>query len=297
MSAELAAASLEPHGAVARLAQLMVPGLADWCLVSLVEGEEVRDVGFWHRDHALRDVVATYAATGLTGRERLGAVDEARRTHQTVVVPANAARDVLPTLGSDEARKALKILAPESAVVVPLTARGHLTAVLTLARGAERPAASAEEIATAQEVGLRAGLALDNARLYDQKRRIAEGLQRSLLTAPPEPDHLQIAVRYVAAAEAASVGGDWFDALLQPDGATVVVIGDVMGHDVVAAAKMGQMRSLLRGIAWFSGGLAARDRPRCCQGSTRPCKGCRSTPSRRPSSRASSRMTTRGSGE
>ncbi len=253
VSAELAAASLEPHGAVARLAQLMVPGLADWCLVSLVEAKEVHDVGFWHRDPSLRDVVATYGATRLIGRERLGAVDEVRRTHQTVVIAANAARDVLPTLGSDEAREALRILAPESAVVVPLTARGSLTAVLTLCRGADRPAASAEEIATAQEVGLRAGLALDNARLYDQQRRMAEGLQRSLLTAPPEPDHLQIAVRYVAAAETASVGGDWFDAFLQSDGATVIVIGDVMGHDVVAAAAMGQLRSLLRGIAWYSG--------------------------------------------
>ena len=253
VGSELAAASLEPHGAVARLAQLMVPVLADWSLVSLVEGAEVRDVAFWHRDPALQDVVATYAATRLIGRERLGVVDEARRTKQPVIITQDLTRDVLPTLGSEQAREALSVLAPESVVAIPLTARGNLTAILTLCRGADRPAASAEEITTAREVGLRAGLALDNARLYDQQRRIAEGLQRSLLTAPPEPDHLQIVVRYLAAAEAASVGGDWFDAFLQPDGATVIVIGDVMGHDVVAAAAMGQMRSLLRGIAWHSG--------------------------------------------
>jgi serine phosphatase RsbU (regulator of sigma subunit) len=91
---------------------------------------------------------------------------------------------------------------------------------------------------------------LDNARLYRQQRDLAAGLQRSLLTPPPEPDHAQVIVRYVPAAQAAEVGGDWYDAFLQPKGATVLVIGDVVGHDTVAAAAMGQLRGLLRGIAY-----------------------------------------------
>jgi serine phosphatase RsbU (regulator of sigma subunit) len=102
-------------------------------------------------------------------------------------------------------------------------------------------------------VALRVGMALDNARLFTQQRQLAEGLQRSLLTAPPEPDHMQVAVRYAPAAEAAQVGGDWYDAFLQLDGATVLVIGDVVGHDTAAAAAMGQLRSLLRGIAAHTG--------------------------------------------
>ena len=69
---------------------------------------------------------------------------------------------------------------------------------------------------------------------------------------PPEPDHAEIAVRYVPAAEAARVGGDWYDAFLQPGGATMLVIGDVVGHDTEAAAAMGQLRGLLRGIATYS---------------------------------------------
>ena len=79
-------------------------------------------------------------------------------------------------------------------------------------------------------------------------RRIAEALQRSLLTAPPQPDHLQIAVRYLPAAADAAVGGDWYDAFLVND-ATSLVIGDVAGHDQDAAAAMGQVRNMLRGIA------------------------------------------------
>ena len=99
----------------------------------------------------------------------------------------------------------------------------------------------------------RAALALDNSRLYEQQRRLAEGLQRSLLTAPPEPDHAEIVVRYRPAVRAAEVGGDWYDAFLQPSGATVVVIGDVVGHDTEAAAAMGQLRGMLRGIAYRDG--------------------------------------------
>lgn len=85
-------------------------------------------------------------------------------------------------------------------------------------------------------------------------RDLVDKLQRTLLAVPPEPDHLQIAVRYVAAREGARIGGDWYDVFLQPDGATMLVIGDVVGHDATAAAAMGELRSLLRALAWDSAG-------------------------------------------
>jgi serine phosphatase RsbU (regulator of sigma subunit) len=78
-------------------------------------------------------------------------------------------------------------------------------------------------------------------------------LQRSMLTEPPAPDHVEVAVRYRPAAQVAQVGGDWYDAFLQEDGATVVVIGDVVGHDTAAAAAMGQVRNLVRAIAVHGG--------------------------------------------
>jgi serine phosphatase RsbU (regulator of sigma subunit) len=105
----------------------------------------------------------------------------------------------------------------------------------------------------AREVADRVGLALDNARLFEQQRRLAEVLQRSMLTAPPEPDHAEIVVRYHPAMQAAEVGGDWYDAFLQPSGAAMLVIGDVVGHDTEAAAVMGQLRGLLRGVAYRDG--------------------------------------------
>jgi PAS domain S-box-containing protein len=81
-------------------------------------------------------------------------------------------------------------------------------------------------------------------------RALSDRLQQALLTPPPEPDHLHVVVRYRPAAHGAQVGGDWYDAFLQPDGATTLVIGDVVGHDSDAAAAMGQLRGLLRALAY-----------------------------------------------
>jgi len=140
-------------------------------------------------------------------------------------------------------------LAPESVAVLPLPGRDGPVGMLTLCTGADRGLFTPADLVTARHVAARAGLVLDNARLYRQQRGLAEGFQRSLLTAPPEPDHVQIVVRYVPAAQAAEVGGDWYDAFLQPSGATVLVIGDVVGHDAQAAATMGQARTIVRTLA------------------------------------------------
>jgi serine phosphatase RsbU (regulator of sigma subunit) len=98
-------------------------------------------------------------------------------------------------------------------------------------------------------VARRGALALDNARLYTRQVTVAETLQRSLLTAPPALDGLQIAARYRPASRHALVGGDFFDVFTQPDGAAVLVIGDVAGHNVEAAAAMGKLVSTVRTIA------------------------------------------------
>ena len=80
-------------------------------------------------------------------------------------------------------------------------------------------------------------------------RQMSEALQRSLLTPPVQPDHLQLAVRYVPAVHDVQVGGDWYDAFVVADGSTLLAVGDVSGHGREAAAAMGQVRNVLRGIA------------------------------------------------
>lgn len=253
VSAELAA-TLEVEPAMARLAQLVVPELADWCIVTLVDEEHpARDVGYWHVDADRLPVVRRYAELHLGALSENSYVAEVLRTGNPVQLAAGAHAAIRGMLLSGEAREAFDSLAPESVAVLPLRARGRTVGLLTLFRGAGRPGLVDPDLVIAREVAARAGLALDNARLYSQQRSLAEGLQRSLLTEPPQPAGCQIEARYVPAGEIASVGGDWFDSFEQGAGVTTLVIGDVVGHDTEAAAAMGQLRGLLRGVAWQSG--------------------------------------------
>jgi serine phosphatase RsbU (regulator of sigma subunit)/PAS domain-containing protein len=248
VSAELAG-TLDARSAAARLPRLVVPALADFCVLTLVEPDgRPRDVGSWHSDPAARALLDRYAAVRLDSMPAASPVGRALVSGEPVREDGAALLGLLP---AGEARDLLGVLGPESVAVLPLRGRGRILGVVTLYF---RPGSAVEEedLATAQDVADRAGLALDNARLYSAQQQLAEGLQRSLLTEPPQPDHGEIAVRYLPAAEAARVGGDWYDAFLQPGGATMVVIGDVAGHDTEAAAAMGQLRGLLRGIATYS---------------------------------------------
>ncbi|NHC15738.1 SpoIIE family protein phosphatase [Motilibacter sp. E257] len=254
------AETLDAEEAVSRLTQLVVPALADWCIVTLADDDEragtwqgLQDAGSWHADPELRPALERYAQTRLAALTDRSYLARALRTGRVVTVPTGATTALQDVLQPGEARDLVGVLRPESAAILPLRGRGRTVGLLTLCNGTQRGQLTRADIETARDVASRAGLALDNARLYRQQRDLAEGLQLSMFTEPPEPDHVQVVVRYSPATEAAQVGGDWYDSFLQPGGATVLVIGDVIGHDVAAAAAMGQVRTLLRGIAADSG--------------------------------------------
>jgi serine phosphatase RsbU (regulator of sigma subunit) len=243
-------ATLDSGEAATRLAELAVSRLCDWAFVSL-RGDDGRfgEDAWAHRDPARRADLATY----LTGRLREAAdavLREALLSGAPVQMPTLDPARVAPTLPTDEVREAWLRLDTTSCVIVPLRARGETFGALALLNGRDRPPHSEMEIATAVEVARRGALALDNARLYGRQRTVAETLQQSLLTPPVQPEGLRIAVRYRPATAYQQVGGDWYDAITQPDGATLLVIGDVVGHNVAAAAAMGQLRSMLRTIAY-----------------------------------------------
>lgn len=255
--------TLEADEAVERLAQILVPRLGDWCVVTQVDGRlthdplvdrtwrrRLHDIGWWHVDPARRSLVEQYAQVRIPALTNGSMVARALVGKEPVVVQEGATEHIVSVLEPGPATAACEELAPAAAVVVPLPGRGRTAGLLTVFRGPEREAFSPEDLVMLSEVADRAGLALDNATLYAGQRDIAEGLQRSLLTAPPHVEHLDVVVRYEPAAEAAQVGGDWYDAFQQPAAdALTLVIGDVIGHDARAAAAMGQVRTLLRGIA------------------------------------------------
>ena len=249
VSAELTG-ELDTVSALARLAQLVVPVLADGCIVTVVDREgHARDVGSWHTDPARRPLMQRYTLVRLDSLPSSSPVAHALRTGTPVTQPIDTVLQLMPPGPS---RDLLVALHPATAVVLPLTAEDRTVGVLTLYLDAGRTLGE-EDLETAGAVAAEAGRAVARVHRQSQQAQLAEVLQRSLLTDPSASAGVEIVARYVPAAEAARVGGDWYDAFHQRDGRPVLVIGDVVGHDTAAAAAMGQLRALLRGIAHYSG--------------------------------------------
>lgn len=141
--------------------------------------------------------------------------------------------------------------------VLPLTARGRVLGTLALRTVDSRPGDPTERIFLT-DLAYRAGLALENARLYEQERQIARTLQRSLLASdlPRGDSRFVVETHYQAAAQDLEVGGDWFDAFLITVDKLAVVVGDVVGRGIEAATTMGQLRSAVRALASASEGPA-----------------------------------------
>jgi phosphoserine phosphatase RsbU/P len=244
-------ATLDTGASATQLAELAVRRLCDWAVVSLVgehggPGEQASA----HRDPALRAALDTYIRGRLRDTGDDVAMLDALRSGEPVQINPVREHLVAPSLPTEEVRAAWRRLRSTSTLIVPLRARGETFGALALVNTGDRPPHTERQIATAVEVARRGALALDNARLYGRQLKVAETLQHSLLTPPPQLDQLEVAVRYRPAARYQQVGGDWYDAFCQPDDATMLVIGDVVGHNVDAAAAMGQIRSILRGIAY-----------------------------------------------
>jgi PAS domain S-box-containing protein len=135
-------------------------------------------------------------------------------------------------------------------LIVPLVARGAVLGLATFARGANRRPFSPGEGVLGEELVARAALCMDNARLYSHERQTALMLQRALL--PEDFGYhvgIDIAHRYLPASDLMGVGGDWYDVIGLGGGRIAMVVGDVMGHGVRAAAVMGQLRTATRTLA------------------------------------------------
>ncbi|SOD81119.1 SpoIIE family protein phosphatase/ATP-binding protein [Streptomyces sp. Ag109_G2-15] len=135
-----------------------------------------------------------------------------------------------------------------SMMVIPLRARGILMGVASFWRS-ERPEPFEEQdVAVAEELVARAALAIDNARRYTREHTTAVTLQRSLLPrGVPEQSALDVAYRYLPAQ--AGVGGDWFDVIPLPGARVALVVGDVVGHGLHAAATMGRLRTAVHNFS------------------------------------------------
>lgn len=216
---------------------------------------QIADAAAVHRDPALAPRVAEYVAavrrTALRGplHELLLGDRPARRItgYGSRAVQAERRRWT-----GDEGVLALSdALGVDSLLVVPLPGRRRQgDDVMVLVRAPGSLEHTDDDLRIAVDLGRRAGLLLDNARLYEQQHLIATALQRSLLPDLPEVPGLTVAARYHAGQAGSDVGGDFYELIDVPGDGTALAIGDVAGHDVYAAAAMGHLKGLLRACAW-----------------------------------------------
>ncbi|MEV4290110.1 GAF domain-containing SpoIIE family protein phosphatase [Nonomuraea bangladeshensis] len=225
-ASDLLAGTLDPDMVPAIIAQIVVPRLATWCAVytSASDSGPLRLVYLWHADEARID--------GL--REQLDGLDVSE---------------------PDDRVTSLLHLPDSQVLAVPLTARGRGLGLMCLGRPDRFPD---EVIQFADDIGRRAALAMDNARLYAQQAAANRALQRSLLP-PNEPEvpGLDYGVIYEPAGEANEVGGDFYDLFKAGDDSWRFAIGDVCGTGPEAAAVTGLARHTLRLLAREGYGIAA----------------------------------------
>lgn len=134
----------------------------------------------------------------------------------------------------------------------PLITRGSVLGTLALIWDGPHPLTEEDRI-TIEALASYSAQAVQRAGLLQERLDALVTLQSALLPALPESASLELAARYRPAASRDQVGGDWYDAVVTRSGATSLMVGDVVGHDIAAAAVMGQLRTMLRTIAWSLG--------------------------------------------
>jgi GAF domain-containing protein len=249
-ASRLLSSSLDWNLTLSRLAHLAVPNIADWCAVDVVD--EVASI---------RRLVVAHAdpRKGATARRmelRYPADPEANTSAARVIssgtselVPDVAAQPFQETR-DPEVQETLAELGLSSVMVVPLPARGKIVGAITFAlTGGDRQFGN-EDLELAEDLARRAGVAVDNARLYQERDRVAHTLQQSLLPQRiPSVPGMEFEGRYHALGSGNDVGGDFYDVFDSGNGSWGMTIGDVCGKGPEAAAVMGVVRYTLRAAA------------------------------------------------
>lgn len=264
MASTVLSSTMDLDELLTRLSRVLTPVAADWSVIQLLgTGGAVEHVAVSHRDRASADALATVLRSAPFNLDGAGPVAEAMRTGQAVLLGPTEVADAVRRAASDRDQSELASrFSVDAAAVVPIQLRSEVLGVLILSTEGAR-SLDDDDLDLAVEIAHRAALAVSNARAYQQEHKIAESLQRALLPASvPAVPGLELAVRYVAATDGASVGGDWYDVLPFADGSTGLVVGDIVGHDIAASTSMGQVRSALRAYAYEDhvspGGTLAR---------------------------------------
>ncbi|MEU2618197.1 SpoIIE family protein phosphatase [Streptomyces sp. NPDC007157] len=243
------------------LADVVVPDLADVAAVDVLDraldGRTAEQEGpLCFRTLALSAVHAGEEMRAAHPPGEVAVYDSDRliarcvRGRQPVLLPRTTRRDLELIARDDATAAVLADSGVHSYLAVPLPARGEVLGALTLARTRNPAPFDDDDVFLACELAARAAVCIDNARGYQAQRHAALTLQRCLL--PQLATHLpglEVACRYQPAGATSEIGGDWYDAIPLQGDKTALVVGDVMGSGINAAATMGQLRSAARAFA------------------------------------------------
>jgi PAS domain S-box-containing protein len=245
------ASSMDYSETLKRVARLTVPQLASWCAIDLLnERGEIERVAIQHSDEAMVELAERLNREYRPSPDEPGGVPEVIRTGE-----ARVYTDILPDALARYARdnkhlEMLSAIGATAVIIVPMIGAAGTIGAITLVSAGEDRRLSAEDLPLAERLARRSGTAVENARLYTERTRIAHTLQKALLPESlPEIPGVEVAARYCAAGELNDVGGDFYDVFDHGADRWILVIGDMCGKGPRAAAVTALARHTLRAAA------------------------------------------------
>ena len=248
-AARMLAEAVDVDETVERVAALVVGALADVCAIDLAGEQGMTRPTVRHRDPARQELADELRERHLPQRGVPHPSVQALREGRTVWV--RSLSDDLLTAMTHDARhlEVVRELGLVSLISVPFVAEGRPLGVLTLGADATRGPFTPADVEVAEQLALQMGLVVAKAQRYELDTATSHTLQANLLPPPPPAvPGLRTAVRYLAATQGVEVGGDFYDVVPLPGGQVALAVGDVVGHDITAAATMGQLTSVYRAL-------------------------------------------------
>jgi PAS domain S-box-containing protein len=246
--------SLDSGTMLEKVAHLVVPEVADWCLVDVVAEEgAVHQVAAVHADPAKEELLGRLLVHRRLDSEAAGTEAQVLGTGRSVFFREVSEELLVETASSKEHLEVLRRLGPRSIISVPLLVRGRTLGALTLVSSRSERLYGEDDLSLFEALAYRCALAVENSRLYRERSYIARTLQRSLLPQLPEVPGVEVGVEYLPVGEENEVGGDFYDLIeaggMGETGCWIAVIGDVCGKGAAAAAATALTRYTIRAFA------------------------------------------------
>src|SRR4051812_41386123 len=250
-ASELLESSLDYETTLRNVAEIVVPEIVDWCTIHVLdESGEIKLVAAAHADPEKAALAWQLDPRYPVRRDAPGGPARVIRSGSTEVVTEVTDEMLVAAAVDAEHLEIIRGLGLRGSIVAPLRARGRILGAITFVAAESDRKFTRDDVDLVEELARRAGLSVDNARLYTERSAIAHTLQAELLPSRlPSIPGVRVAVRYRAAGELNEVGGDFYDVFERGDGSWAFVIGDGSGKGAEAAAATALARHTARTAA------------------------------------------------